>query len=102
MEEESERKDQISATAFLPATYMTYEDLVEAGLPEGFKWFKGKTCLAHDYKRTLDRASFKAEKQKTLDTLLEWCARLPEMRYKFHGRERAHAPERYDSTSTLK
>ena len=65
---------------------MTYEDLIEAGLPEGFKWIKGRTCLVHLYKQTLDRSAFKVEKQKSLDALLEWCARLPEMRYKANKR----------------
>ena len=68
---------------------MDYEDLIESELPEGFKWYKRKTCIAHDYKKTLGLDEFRIEKQKKLDALLEWCCKLPEMRHKFKGNRSA-------------
>ena len=63
---------------------MDYEDIREAGMPEGFRWIKSKNCIYHAYKGKLDRPAFDAEKEKTLATLRGWCEALPEMRYLFH------------------
>lgn len=84
---------------------MRFEDLIEAGLPEGFKWEKRKNIIAHYYKNIESRREFMIEKRKALDSLLEWCARLPEMRYKAHrdGDARrnggSHATENTDRPS---
>lgn len=46
-------------------------------LPDGFRFDKNKRMIVYNFNRNLSKEEIKAEKEKKLNELLEWCNDLP-------------------------
>lgn len=60
-------------------TYVAFADnyFVGVGIPEGFRYDKKRKTISYTYSTKLSKVEMEKVKMEKLETLLEWCKRLP-------------------------